>query len=72
LLGSEGQLVGGWLCYGDYDLVIIAGVPNNEGMAAIALVVGAGGASKVSKTTVIMTGTEGVGALDRAGDVAKA
>ena len=34
-----GKLVGGWLCFGDYDLVIIADVPNNESMAAIALAV---------------------------------
>src|SRR5262249_18867709 len=30
-----GKLVGGWLCFGEYDLVIIADVPNNEAMAAI-------------------------------------
>ena len=66
-----GKLVGGWLCFGDYDLVIIADVPNNESMAAIALAIGAGGAIKASKTTVLMTGTEGVGALEKADTVAK-
>ena len=66
-----GQLVGGWLCFGEYDLIIIADVPNNESMAAIALAVGAGGAIKASKTTVLMTGTEGVGALGKADAVAK-
>jgi uncharacterized protein with GYD domain len=25
-----GKLIGGWYCFGDYDLVIIADVPNNE------------------------------------------
>ncbi len=67
-----GKLVGGWLCFGEYDLVIIADVPNNESMAAIALGVGAGGAIKASKTTVLITGTEGVGALEKADAVAKA
>ncbi len=67
-----GKLIGGWLCFGDYDIVIIADVPDNESMAAIALAVGAGGAIKASKTTVLMTGTEGVGALEKAGAVAKA
>ncbi len=67
-----GKLVGGWLCFGEYDLVIIADVPNNESMAAIALAVGAGGAIKASKTTVFMTGTEGVTALEMADAVAKA
>ena len=69
---AGGKLVGGWLCFGDYDLVIIADVPNNESMAAIALAVGAGGAIKASKTTVLMTGKEGVAALKKAGAVAKA
>ncbi len=69
---AGGKLVGGWLCFGEYDLVIIADVLNNESMAAIALAVGAGGTIKASKTTVLMTGTEGVGALEKADAVAKA
>ena len=67
-----GKLVGGWLCFGEYDLVIIADVPNNESMTAIALGVAAGGAIKASKTTVLMTGAEGVAALKKADAVAKA
>jgi uncharacterized protein with GYD domain len=69
---AGGKLVGAWLCFGDYDLVLIADVPNNESMAAIALAVGAGGAVKASKTTVLMTGAEGVAALKKADAVAKA
>ncbi len=67
-----GKFVGGWLCFGDYDLVLIADVPDNESMAAVALGVAAGGAIKASKTTVLMTGTEGEGALKKADAVAKA
>src|SRR3954462_2045403 len=37
-----GKLIGGWYCFGDYDLVIIADVPDNESMTAIALAIGAG------------------------------
>ena len=66
-----GKLVGGWLCFGEYDLVIIVDVPDNQSMAAIALAAGAGGAIKASKTTVLMTGAEGVGALEKASAVAK-
>ncbi len=68
---AGGKLVGGWLCFGEYDAVIIADVPNNESMAAIALAVGAGGAFKASKATVLMTGTEGVAALEKASALAK-
>jgi uncharacterized protein with GYD domain len=66
-----GKLVGGWLCFGDYDLVIIADVPNNESMSGIALALAAGGGLKAGKTTVLMTGTEGVGALKKAEVVGK-
>jgi hypothetical protein len=27
-----GKLVGGWYCFGDYDLALVADVPNNESM----------------------------------------
>jgi uncharacterized protein with GYD domain len=67
----DGKLVGGWLCFGEYDLVIIADVPNIESMAGIALAVAAGGAIKASKTTPLMTGAQGSDALKKAGTVAK-
>jgi uncharacterized protein with GYD domain len=67
---AGGKLVGGWLSFGEYDLVIIADLPNNESMAGVALAVGAGGAIKASKTTVLMTGQEGVEALEKAKVVA--
>jgi uncharacterized protein with GYD domain len=66
-----GKLVGGWYCFGDYDLAIIADVPNNEAMAAIALAVAAGGAVKSAKTTVLMTGAEGVAGMKKADAVAR-
>jgi uncharacterized protein with GYD domain len=66
-----GRLVGGWYCFGEYDVVFICDVPNNESMSAIALAVAAGGAVKASKTTVLMTGTEGMGAMKKADVVVK-
>ena len=66
-----GKLIGGWLCFGDYDIVIIADVPDNASMSAIALAIAAGGAVKASKTTVLMTGTECVKAMKKADAVAK-
>jgi uncharacterized protein with GYD domain len=65
-----GKLIGSWYCFGDYDLAIIADVPNNESMAAIALAISAGGALKSAKTTVLMTGAEAVAAMKKAGAVA--
>jgi uncharacterized protein with GYD domain len=67
-----GKLVGGWYCFGEYDVVFICDVPDNQSMSAIALAVAAGGALKAGKTTVLMTGTEGVGGMRKAEAVARA
>ena len=67
-----GKLVGGWLCFGEYDVVIIAEMPNEESMAAVAISVAAGGAVKASKTTPLMTATQGIEALKKAAVVGQA
>ena len=68
---AGGKLLGGWYCFGDYDFVIIADMPGNEAMTALALAAAAGGAIKSAKTTVLMPGTEIVSALKKAKAVAK-
>ena len=69
---AGGKLIGAWYCFGEYDLVLVADMPNAESMAAIALAVAAGGAIKASKTTALMSGDEGVAALRKAATVANA
>ena len=49
-----GKLLGGWYCFGDYDLVIIADVPNNEAMSGIALAIAAGGAIKSDEIRALL------------------
>jgi uncharacterized protein with GYD domain len=66
-----GKLVGGWYCFGEYDLVIVADVPNDESMSAIAMAIAAGGALKAGKTTKLMSGAQGVDAMKKADAVAK-
>jgi uncharacterized protein with GYD domain len=66
-----GKLVASWYCFGDYDLIIIIDVPDNESMTAIALAIAAGGAVKSAKTTVLMSGAEAVAGMKKAGAVAK-
>ncbi len=68
---AGGKLVAAWLCFGEYDFIIIADVPSVESMAAIAIAVAAGGAIKASKTTPLVTGAQGVEALKTAATVAK-
>jgi uncharacterized protein with GYD domain len=66
-----GKLVGSWYCFGEYDLVIVADVPDNESMTAISLAIAAGGAVRSAKTTVLMTGAEAVAGMKKAEAVAK-
>jgi uncharacterized protein with GYD domain len=66
-----GKMIGGWYCLGDYDVILIAEVPNIESMAAIAVAISAGGAIKSSQTTALMTGVELVAALKKSESVVK-
>jgi uncharacterized protein with GYD domain len=66
-----GKLVGGWYCFGEYDLVIIADVPDDESVSAMAMAIAAGGAVKASKTTKLLTGAQGVEAMKKSEAVAK-
>ena len=68
---AGGKFIGGWLCMGEYDAVLIADVPDIESMAAVALAVAAGGALKSGRTTPLMTGDQGVTALKKATTVTK-
>jgi uncharacterized protein with GYD domain len=68
---AGGKLLGGWYCFGDYDFMILADMPDNKSMTALALAAAAGGAIKSAKTTVLMSGTEIVAALKKASAVAK-
>ncbi len=64
-----GKLLGAWLSFGDYDIVVIAEVPDNVGAAALALAVGATGAMSAYRTTPLMTTDESMKAMKMAGKV---
>ena len=66
---AGGKLVGAWYCFGDYDIMVIADLPNNESMTAMALAEAAGGSIKTAKTTVLMSGEEAVAAMKKANTV---
>jgi uncharacterized protein with GYD domain len=66
-----GRLIGAWYSFGEYDMVVIAEMPNNQAASALPLAIAAGGALKAFKTTVLMTGAEGVDAMRQADAVAK-
>ncbi len=55
--------------FGDYDVVVIAELPDNVSMAALAMAVSAGGAVGGFKTTVLLSMEEAVEAMRKAGSL---
>jgi uncharacterized protein with GYD domain len=66
---AGGKLVGAWYCFGEYDIVLVADMPDNESMTALSLAVAAGGAIKATKTTVLMSGDQAVAGMKKASAV---
>jgi uncharacterized protein with GYD domain len=62
-----GKLVAGYMSFGDYDIVMIAEMPDHVSAAAIALAAAAGGSLKAIKTTPLLTAEEGLAAVKKAG-----
>ena len=62
-----GSITGGWLAFGDYDIVAITQMPDNVSAAAFAMAVSAGGACKNVKTTPLLTIEEAKAAMQKAG-----
>ena len=50
-----GKLVGSWMSFGDYDVVLIIEMPDNVSAAALALAAAGGGSLKSIKTTPLLT-----------------
>ena len=57
-----------WISFGDYDIVALLEMPDNESAAAFSMAVSAGGAVKAVKTTPLMTFEEGIAAMGKAGE----
>lgn len=50
-----GSLVGSWMSFGEYDVVLIVDMPDNSSAAALALAAYGGGAIKSAKTTPLLS-----------------
>ena len=61
-----GKIEGGWLAFGEYDIVLVCQMPNNVSATAFSMAASAGGAVKAVKTTPLMTIDEGMEELARA------
>jgi len=62
-----GRLVGGWFCFGEYDVVLISELPDNVSAAAFAVAAAAGGALKANKTTPLLSSDEMLQMFNKAG-----
>jgi uncharacterized protein with GYD domain len=61
-----GRLESAYLSFGDYDVVVIAEMPDHVSAAAFSLAASAGGGVKAVKTTPLMTIEEGIEAMKKA------
>jgi uncharacterized protein with GYD domain len=64
--GMGGRIESFYFAFGDYDAVVIAELPDNASAAAFAMAVGAGGAMRSYKTTVLIPTDEAVEAMRKA------
>jgi len=69
--GNGGTLIGCWMCFGEYDIVVIADMPDDESMAGVALAVGAAGTAARGKSTQLLTMEQAVEAMKKAQNIAK-
>ena len=66
---SGGKLHSAYYSFGEYDIVMITEAPENVDCASILIAVAGGGAISSLKTTVLLTGDEGLQAIKGAGGV---
>jgi uncharacterized protein with GYD domain len=61
-----GRIECAYLAFGDYDVMVIAEMPDNVSAAAFSVAGSAGGGIKAVKTTPLLTMDEGIEALKKA------
>jgi uncharacterized protein with GYD domain len=62
-----GKIKDSYFAFGPYDAVLITEMPDNVAAAAIALAFSAGGALRSCQTTALMTNSEALNAMRKAG-----
>ncbi|HKF94477.1 MAG TPA: GYD domain-containing protein [Gammaproteobacteria bacterium] len=62
----EGDIVNGWMQFGDYDVLVVCQLPEHVSAAALSMAISAGGAVGRVKTTPLITFEEGIESLRKA------
>ena len=61
-----GTLIGVWMAFGESDIIVIADMPDDESMAAVAMAVSATGAITGGKSTQLLSMDQAVDAMTKA------
>jgi uncharacterized protein with GYD domain len=64
---AGGKISSAYFAFGDYDVVLIAELPDNTSAAGIAMAFAGGGACKSVHTTPLLSTEEAVAAMKKAG-----
>jgi uncharacterized protein with GYD domain len=62
-----GKIENAWYSFGDYDVTLVLQMPDNVAAAALSIAFASGGALKTVKTTPLLTTTEALEAMKKAG-----
>ena len=66
-----GRLDSLFYSFGDYDLVLILDMPDDEAAAAVSLAAAAGGSLRTAQTTKLLSAEEGMSAMRRAAEAGR-
>lgn len=64
-----GKLVDLYYCFGEYDMVVLVDLPDDATATAFVIAAGSAGHIKGTRTTRLMSVTETVAAMQKAGEV---
>ena len=64
-----GRIISAYLAFGEYDVIIIAELPDNISAAAFSAAASAGGGIKEIRTTPLITIEEGLAVMQKAGEL---
>jgi uncharacterized protein with GYD domain len=69
--GLDGHIEGMFYAFGEYDIIVLAEMPNEEAATAFSLAASAGGSVKAIKTTPLLTVEQGLNAMKKASEAGK-
>jgi uncharacterized protein with GYD domain len=55
-----GKVIGGGICFGEYDVVLLVSLPDNASAAALSFTFASGGALRAVKTTPLLSASEAI------------